>query len=649
MFFRRKEFALFIAFVLGCISLTHAQVCHSFEPNANDVVHVHKALSTDSIGLADTENYDIVYHRLSVKLDPAVRYIQGSVTSYFRPVTSLSQMSFDMMDSLHVDSVYYTGVRLTTFTHSDNSLTITFPHSISTLDSVVVYYQGVPPNTGFGSFENGKHFNGTDSVPIVWTLSEPYGARDWWPCKMTLTDKIDSLDTYVNVPTGNRAGSNGLMNDSVVTGNTTTYHWRERYPIATYLVGIAVTNYASHSFNVPTQYGDVTVLNYFYPEQEAVWAASDSDLAKALNLYSDFFGPYPFIKEKYGQAQFGWGGGMEHQTMSFVAGINFDLNVHEMAHQWFGDKLTCDSWSEIWLNEGFAVFLTGLCYEHFAAPVWWYTYRRVNLDRTIRGENKTVFCDDTTSVPRIFDNYITYSKGAYLLHMLRGQLGDAAFFRALKNYITDPALEYNFSKTDLLKAHLEAESGQDLTVFFNQWFYNGGYPSYALDWSQNGAKVSLKLSQASSNPSVHFFTMPVPIKLYGGGMDTTMVLQHTFSGQEFMYQIPFGIDSAVIDPELWLISANNTVRKLPALDRDNFLMILTNPVRDNLTIWYDSKNIKTVNISMYNTEGQKVLSDSAPQGNGDYYSTAVSGLPAGAYIAKVVTEKGTHTQRIVKY
>ncbi|MCW3126023.1 MAG: peptidase rane alanine aminopeptidase [Bacteroidetes bacterium] len=639
-----KYFCICIVSVLFSFSIARAQVCHSMEPGQVSHNRLFKTLSADSIGLASTDNYDIVYHRISVKVDPAVRYIQGSVTSYFRPLSSLAQISFDLTDSLAVDSIYYAGARLATFTHSGNALTITYPHTIAALDSVVVYYSGSPPKTGFGSFNLDVH----DSIPVLWTLSEPYGARDWLPCKMTLTDKVDSVDFYINVPTGNRAASNGLLTDSVVIGNTITYHWRHRYPIAAYLMAIGVTNYSSHSFVTHTQYGDIMVLDYAYPENEAEWELSDSNAGNALQLYSDLFGAYPFIKEKYGHAEFGWGGGMEHQTMSFVYNTNFELVNHEMAHQWFGDKLTCDSWSEIWLNEGFAVFLAGLCYERIL-PQYWYSWRQITLKRAVGGANGTVLCDDTNSVPRIFDNSLTYSKGAYLLQMLRWQLGDNDFFAAIKSYITDPALIYSFSKTTLLKAHLEAQSGQDLTTFFQQWFYDGGYPSYALDWSQQGTRLSLKLSQASSNPAVSFYRMPVPVKFIGQHADTTLILDHTASGQEFRFDIPFAIDSVIIDPELWLISDQNTVRKLPAPDQEDFVIVLHNPVHDDLTVWYDSKNYNHVKLNLYNMSGQVVLSENIPAGNGDYYSTAVSPLPAGIYVVKVSTEKTTLTQRVLKF
>ncbi|MBS1617772.1 MAG: T9SS type A sorting domain-containing protein [Bacteroidetes bacterium] len=620
-----------------------AQICHSFEPGT----YTHRSFKTesaDSIGLAPTGNYDLVYHRIAVKVDPTIRYIAGSVTSYFRPLVSLTEMAFDLTDSLSVDSIYYHGARLATFMHTGNAITIDLPAAVSSLDSVVVFYSGVPPENGFGSFMTSTH---DDTVPLLWTLSEPYGARDWLPGKMTLTDKIDSLDFYINVPEGFHAGSNGLMTDSVIVGHTVTYHWRHRYPIATYLIGMAVSNYEERTFQVASPYGNITLLNYFFPEEEADWLATDSNVAHAIQLYSALFGPYPFIREKYGHAQFGWGGGMEHQTMSFIVKPEFELINHEMAHQWFGDKLTCESWSEIWLNEGFATYLSGICYERLA-PEWWYAWRTTTLRRTISGENGTVMCDDTNSVARIFNNSLSYSRGAYLLHMMRWQIGDSAFFAALKSYAADTSLVYSFSSTEALKSHFEAQSAQDLTWFFDQWYHTGGYPSYALDWSQQGSSLSMKLSEASSNPAFPFFKMKVPVKVYGRDQDTTLVLDHTSSGQEFTAAVGFAIDSIQIDPELWLISAGNTVRKLPAADAENFMQVLSNPVRDQMTIWYDSRNLNHVSISLYDMDGKKILSADVPQASGDYFTTPVGYLPAAVYVVKVTSEHKTLTQRIVK-
>jgi len=232
--------------------------------------------------------------------------------------------------------------------------------------------------------------------------------------------------------------------------------------------------------------------------------------------------------------------------------------------------------------------------------------------------------------------------------MLRWELGDSIFFKSLYNYVNDPALTYSFSKTQLLQQHLESVSGKDLTDFFNHWIYGVGYPSYTLDWTQHGSNFAVHLSQITSDPSVSFYAMHVPIRLFGAGKDTTLVLEHDFSGQAYNFNIPFAVDSVQIDPELWLISGKNSVRKLPSFDRDNFIVVYPNPVRDQLTIWYDSKNINQLNFSIWDLQGKKIMVQSVIKLR-DYYTVPVADLESGIYLLKINTEHGTITQRMLKY
>lgn len=269
-------------------------------------------------------NYNIVYHRCYWEIDPAINYIKGNVRTHFKPlVANFSSLEFDLSTALTVDSVKYHAT-LVTFTHTTgNILKVSLPQSVpvSTLDSVTVFYKGTPPNTGFGSFIKSSH----GGTPIIWTLSEPYGAKDWWPCKQNLSDKIDSIDIIVKTPSTYRAGSNGKLISEAIVGSDKYYFWKSRYPIATYLVAIAVTNYAYYSHYVPLQNGSLEVLNYVYPENLSAAQAQTQDIVNIIKLYDSLTIDYPFASEKYGHAQFGWGGGMEHQTMSFMGGFNYSL------------------------------------------------------------------------------------------------------------------------------------------------------------------------------------------------------------------------------------------------------------------------------------------------------------------------------------
>ncbi|MEO8067056.1 MAG: M1 family metallopeptidase, partial [Flavobacteriales bacterium] len=507
-----------------------------------------------------TRGFDLKYHRFVWNIDPAVRAIGGSVTSYFTSTAAGQQeILFDLSDSLEVDSITHLSGALS-FSHGGNSLSATLPSplAIGQLDSITVFYHGVPPSTGFGSFENTKH--GPDSTWVLWTLSEPYGAADWWPAKQDLNDKIDSIDAFVTCPDVYRSAGNGVLASEVQNGAFKTYHWRHRYPIAHYLIATAVTEYAVYS-NMAVLNGGPTVevLNYAFPEDLAAAQTTTIDAASQLQLYSDLFGIYPFAAEKYGHAQFGWGGGMEHQTMTFMGGWGYELMAHEMAHQWFGDKVTCASWEDIWLNEGFATYLSGLCYEYLA-PVYWPIFKAQRMGSVVSQPDGSVRCSDTTSVPRIFDGRLTYNKGAMVLHMLRWVCGDSAFYNGARNYLDDPDLAYNSALTSHLKAHLEATSGLDLTEFFADWYVGEGYPTYTVQWSQDGGgNVQVELDQSTSHVSVDFFEMPVPLRFWGGGVDSTVVLDHTSSGQSFAFHLPFQADSVQLDPDMWIVDGNSSI------------------------------------------------------------------------------------------
>ncbi|MFH1320399.1 MAG: M1 family aminopeptidase [Bacteroidota bacterium] len=503
-------------------------------------------------------DYDLKYHRLEWEIDPDINYIKGIITSYFKPkITGFGNIYFDLSLDLTVDSVKYHG-SLSTFDHSNNDLLeITLPATIpvGTLDSISIYYQGVPPSSGFGSFIQTDH----DGTPIIWTLSEPYGAKEWWPCKQDLVDKIDSIDVIVTTPQAYRVASNGLLVSENIVGPNKIYHWKHRYPIAAYLIAIAVTNYAYYSNYVSTGSDSLEVLNYVFPEDLASAQSQTPGIIPVIQLFDTLFEEYPFSNEKYGHAQFGWGGGMEHQTMSFMGSFGHELMAHELAHMWFGDKITCGSWQDIWLNEGFGTYLTGLTYEHMFGGIYWEIWKTNQINNITSEPDGSVWVDDTTSVWRIFSGRLSYAKGAMLLHMLRWKLGDTNFFQAIKNYLSDYSLAYGYARTYQLRQHFENTSGQNLTEFINDWFYGEGYPSYQITWSQTGNVVNLTVSQTQSHSSVSFFEMPVPIQFKGQSQETILVFDHTYSGQSFLSLVDFTVDSVFFDPYLWIISANNSV------------------------------------------------------------------------------------------
>ena len=564
---------------------------------------------------------------------------------FFLPLQTLDSIQMDASISLSIDSVYHGLAKVSSHQLTGDILQINFPVSIHSLDSICIYYHGVPASSGFGSFMQSKH--GPDFAPIIWTLSEPYGAKDWWPCKMTLTDKADSIDTYITVPPGNRAAGNGLLKEIIPSGSKVTYHWKHKHPIAAYLIAQAVTNYSTYTDTAQLQHGKLPVLYYTYPEDSLNSRQSDSQLLQIIHFYDSLYVPYSFEDEKYGHAQFGWGGGMEHQTMSFVGGFAIDLLAHELAHQWFGDRITCGSWHDIWLNEGFAVYCTTLSLTHLQGMSYMKSWLQSVSTQITAIANGSVYVDDTTLVARIFDGRLTYNKGAYLLHMLRWKLGDTLFFKGLRAYLNDPALAFSFARTSLLQQHLESVSGLSLSSFFQNWFYGQGYPSYLAIYQKESANhLKLTLLQSTSDPSVSFFDMPVPVLFKGQGKDSTLIFNHTSSGQSFDVNLPFAVDSILIDPNLYILSAHNKVMEESAYLRSlESFVIYPNPALDIITIEINNFSAFPRSIALYNVLGQQVLTF-IPQAH--IFSIPLTNLASGSYYVKIISDGNVVTRKIVK-
>lgn len=365
---------------------------------------------------AKSNNYDVKYYRCVWDIDPAQYGISGSITTYFKPLSSLDAIEFDAAQALLIDSVFHHQFKIS-FTRPNNDvLRIKFTESIATLDSVTVFYHGSPEPSSY-SFNQRTH--GIKNTPIVFTISEPYVAKEWWPCKQTLTDKADSIDTYIIIPKGNKAASNGILKEITTNGNKLVFHWKERYPIATYLICAAVTNYSEFTVMADLQNGLVPVLYYTYPEDSALARTTSNQILNIFHFYDSLFGPYPFENEKYGHAQASDIGGIENQTMTFVGSFDLRLLAHELAHSWFGNKVTCGSWNDIWLNEGFAKYCEYLSLGYSEDPILSRGWLKEISDYIAELPDGSVYVMDTTTYAHIFDYRLSYWKGAYLLHMLR--------------------------------------------------------------------------------------------------------------------------------------------------------------------------------------------------------------------------------------
>lgn len=597
-----------------------------------------------------SDNFDVKYYRCEWEIDPAIRKIQaGKVTLYFIVSGSSTSITLDLVNTLTVDSVIQRNAQLV-FAQSNNGLQVNFSTTVNTntLDSVSIYYKGNPANTGFGSFIQSTHAG----VPVIWSLSEPYGARDWWPCKNGLDDKADSIDVYITNPIAYRAASNGLLqSETTIAGGTKRItHWKHRYPISTYLICMAVTNFSV--FNNSVQLGSSTVpmQTYCYPESLASFQAGTQAVLDAMQLFHNHFGPYPFIKEKYGHVQFGWGGGMEHQTSTFVVNVGEALTSHELGHQWFGDKITCNSWEDIWLNEGFATFLSRFYMEN-KYPATAVSNRAGIVNNITSSPNGSVKVDDTTNVNRIFSSRLSYNKGSYLLQMLWLKLGDSAFFRGLRRYQADPAVAYGFARTADLKRNLEQESGQDLTNFFNQWYTGQGYPTYNVQWSVIGSTaVKIKMNQTTSDASVNFFELPVPLLFKNNTQSKTVVVDNRLNGEFFIKQIGFIPDTVLVDPEYWLVTKGNTTAKVSfPVSGDPGVEVGPNPIQGLTNIYFHDFSTSAADMVLYNILGQVLYKQNVKLiGGGEFLQLNFNNLPRGKYLLKITSGDFKTTKELLK-
>lgn len=559
--------------------------------------HFHKTSATQAAHF----NYDVHHYRCHWEVDPAVNDISGSVNFLFTPTQSvLDTFTFDMSNTLVVDSVIYRGQNMA-YTHSQQRVNI-YANTVNMgVDSILVYYHGSPNSSGLGTFETALTPHGD---PVLWTLSQPYGSSEWWPCKNNLQDKADSIDIFITAPSVYKAASNGLLQSENIQGGLKTTHWKHRYPIATYLICLAVSDYASFTHYAPHGNDSIPILNYVYPKDSATDYPQAAKVVDIMGVFDSLFGEYPFHQEQYGHCRTGIGGGMEHQTFSFMGSYDFQLMAHEAAHQWFGDFVTCNSWEDIWLNEGFATYLTGLTYEALA-PQYWDLYINGNRNYATSQPDGSVFCDDTTDVFRIFDPRLSYVKGSMVLHQLRWYIGDSAFYAGCNNYLNDPTLSFGFAGTGKLISHMELASGRNLKNYFDDWYFGEGHPSYHLNYSHIGDTVYLMVNQTQSHPSVSFFEMDLPVFLHTTNTVTEVRLNYDYNNQ--LYKIFFSgmLDSLTLDDNFWLLYRDNTYTVgLDESISNSQIQVYPNPYSSSF--WIDSP-IEYDYIEIYDVTGRPVL------------------------------------------
>ena len=579
----------------------------------------------------NTLNYDLQYVRLELDLDPTQQYISGIVTSHFKMLQNSPDIYFDLKNNLTVSNVKYHGQDLTFQQLSSDEIRIYFPSTLSaqTTDSLSINYSGIPSTVE-------QAFVATTTPagdPILATLSEPFGAKQWWPTKQSMNDKIEKLDIKISTPAQYTVGSNGkLMSETILGNGKKLTYWQTNYPIPAYLFALGISNYTKLNSTITTTNSSFPFLNYVYPS----WATADTRskldwTAISMQTFEDHFGLYPYRNEKYGHMQFNWGGGMEHATMTSMGYYGLDLIAHELAHQWFGDKLTCGTWNDIWLNEGFATMGEYMVYEKLLmSPAQFQSYLQNEMNDITSAPDGSVYIPNSDlNSGRIFNARLTYTKGGYVLRMIKWILGDDQFYAMLKAYQSNPAFEYNYIKTNDFRDFLSSYTGRDFIDFFKDWIYGEGYPTYQIKWNQNptSKKLSFQVGQTRSSSAVSFFELPLPIKVSGsGGQTAYFVLDHTSNNQYFTQDVNFDVTNVTFNYEKQIITKGSTVTKdnnlaVNDINQKN-IIVYPNPAKSFIKI---SDLQKSTDYEIFSIDGKLIKNGIANPDSEINISTLVKG------------------------
>jgi aminopeptidase N len=604
--------------------------------------------------------YDVKSYFLDLNIERNSTVISGAVTIR-ATVTSimLDTFCFELNSGLTIDSITF-GNQSLAFTRV-NHITYAILNAPAIQTGTVqirIAYHGDASVVGGAAIGDGF---ATDTSPswgneVSWSLSQPYSAYEWFPCKQFLQDKADSARIYITTSEENMAGSNGVLEgiDSL-PNNKLRYRWVTNYAIDYYLISVAVSKYVdytiyAHPINMPND--SIRIQNFIYdnPNTLTFFKTRLDTLPMLIEYFSEKLGLYPFANEKYGHCMAPIGGGMEHQTMTTQGNFSsLAVTAHELFHQWFGDHVTCKTWKDIYVNEGMASYGEYLAYEKFRSYASAQS-RMLNVHNDILQEpDATVYFTDTTNVNRIFDGIQTYDKGGAVTHTLRFLLGDSIFFQAMRDYQT----QFSFSTASILdwKTVAETTSGMNLDDYFDQWIFGSGHPEFSVEYHSDGNAIFLKVDHTTSSTATTLFRTPLELRCQSASGDTVVRVNVTQNSNTFMLPSNKIITGITIDPNNWLLNTNGTIVSNPALQAlqteqlalENALEIYPNPTTDHVTIRNQSN--EPVTYRLQDAFGRWINEGTMNQ----WHNLNLSPLSPGVYILQVEQGGYSMSRKIVKW
>jgi len=562
------------------------------------------------------ELIDILHYANYFMLNFATENIQGAQLITFTPlVGGVTELVLDFVDDMSFTSahLYSPDYESLPFVHAHDRVTISLSPEGGLVASdtltVILTFEGAPQPDGIYGFQFVER---DDGKLVAASLSEPWSARSWWPCKDDPRDKA-TFDTSLYSPAGVIGVSNGMelslgpinpyLDDdgksclagrlADLLGDRTEYvaaYWQETHPISTYHFSVAASEYARLDDIYISAQGDTLQLtNFVYPDLVPQAEIDFAPLPDMLAWCEDTFGPYPFPGEKYGHTLFDWNGAMEHPTAVtysslFLTGDNFfdTILMHELAHHWFGNLVTCADWSHIWLHEGFATYAEGLWREHRLSEnhLRWFMHQRSNftwwsgpLVRDIQSNDPWYF----------FDNMVYY-KGAWLLHMLRREIGDTDFFDILRLFPYEQSVAYKTATTDDFVRFCEIYLQRRMSTFFDQWLYRETYPELIVWWMKTGTEgaPSVRLDINQIQPTDPYagdapFVFKIDIRLETADGHVTHVVEVDRRNISVTLDAPTEVDNVVLDPDGWLLFTAEVTTAVDPIASESRVLRLRKP------------------------------------------------------------------------
>jgi aminopeptidase N len=463
--------------------------------------------------------YDVRHYDLAVAVDPATKSVRGANTVTAEVVAPTAVFEINLDDRMQVTSVAVDGAERP-FHHRNGVIRVELeaPWSAGQRHSVTIAYGGVPKIALQPPWIDGFVWSETPTgAPWIGVTGEGDGGDNWWPCKDHPSDEPDEgMNIALTAPSDLVALSNGAFLGVTDNGDgTATSRWTVHYPINNYLVTVNIAPYVAIEERYHGVDGtlDEPLVFWSIPEYEPHARVMWKQMPRILEVLGRRFGEYPFFDDKFAVVHAPYYG-MEHQTLVAYGALftdnlyGFDdLLLHEVAHEWWGNKITVGDWADFWIHEGFATYAEALYVNDTLGEDRYFDYMD-ELRARISNEQPLVAGTDLTAADAY--NGDIYHKGAWVLHTLRGLVGDEVFFEALYRFANDPEYAYGLVSSQDFADLVGDISGRDLGWFWDRYLHRAAIPVWRVERRQegNGERVEI----AWDDPA---FVMPIEVDVGG--------------------------------------------------------------------------------------------------------------------------------------